>query len=249
MVLDLRIVEYGRIRELVHGRVVFVGLNRLSRSRSSSCSRSEVESVEGGHCRGRSLPVCGRVGIGGGPLTATALDVCTLILGETGLDPQIDTGLAVTALSVPGRGLLTATGHIVSVCVPLPAGEIGVTARGHTLSRVALVTARGHAGDYLPLLPARGQARKDSWPDEISRRVMRRLSLSLLLFLKCRLQLLLLQEELFFRHFRLLCRILPGSFWSLSGFSSLGAVGGVAGVAALTAGSGFSCALRLLQLG
>ena len=37
-------------------------------------------------------------------------------------------------------------------------------------------------------------------------------------------------------------------FLSLSGFSSLGAVGGVAGVAAPTAGSGFSCALRLLQL-
>ena len=38
-------------------------------------------------------------------------------------------------------------------------------------------------------------------------------------------------------------------FLSLSGFSSLEAVGGVAGVAAPTAGSGFSCALRLLQLG
>ena len=38
-------------------------------------------------------------------------------------------------------------------------------------------------------------------------------------------------------------------FLSLSGFFSLEAVGGVAGVAALTAGSGFSCALRLLQLG
>ena len=39
----------------------------------------------------------------------------------------------------------------------LPAGEIGVTASGHTLSRVALVTASGYAGDYLPLLPARRQ--------------------------------------------------------------------------------------------
>ena len=37
-------------------------------------------------------------------------------------------------------------------------------------------------------------------------------------------------------------------FLFLSGSSSLGAVGGVAGVAASTAGSGFSCALRLLQL-
>ena len=37
-------------------------------------------------------------------------------------------------------------------------------------------------------------------------------------------------------------------FLILSGSSSLGAVGGVAGVAAPTAGSGFSCAFRLLQL-
>ena len=147
VVPDLRIVEHGRIRELVHGRVVFVDRGSLSRSRSYSRSQSEVESVEGGHRRGRSLPVCGRVTIGGGLLTATALDVCALILGETGLDPRIDTGLGVT-----GRGLLTATGHIVSVRIPLPAGEIGVPARGHTLSRVALVTARCHAGDNLPLL-------------------------------------------------------------------------------------------------
>ena len=52
----------------------------------------------------------------------------------------------------------------------------------------------------------------------------------------------------FYRHFRLLCRILPGSFLCLSRSSSLGAVCGVAGVAAPSAGSGFSCALRLLQL-
>ena len=129
VVPDLRIVEHGRIRELVHGRVVFVDRVRLSRSRSSSRSRSEVESVEGGHRRGCSLPVCGHVAIGSSLLTATALDVCALFLGETSLDPRIDTGLGVT-----GRGLLTATGHIVSVRVPLPAEEIGVTARGHTLS-------------------------------------------------------------------------------------------------------------------
>ena len=52
----------------------------------------------------------------------------------------------------------------------------------------------------------------------------------------------------FSRHFRLLCRILPGSFLCLSRSSSRGAVCGVAGVAAPSAGSGFSCALRLLQL-
>ena len=104
-----------------------------------------------------------------------------------------ETGLAVTALGVPGRGQLTATGRAVSERVPLPAGEIGVTARGHTLSRVALV---GHAGDNLALLPARGQKSQEGWPDEKRRRVLRRLPLSLLLFLKRRWQSLLLQEGL-----------------------------------------------------
>ena len=72
---------------------------RRSRSRSSSVRGQEVESVEGGHRHGRSLPVCGRIAIGRGLLTATALDECALILGETGLDPRIDTGLAGIALS------------------------------------------------------------------------------------------------------------------------------------------------------
>ena len=65
--------------------------------------------------------MCGRVASGGGLLTATSFDVYALNLGET----DLDTGLAVTALGVPGRGFLTAAGHIVSVRVPLPAGEIG----------------------------------------------------------------------------------------------------------------------------
>ena len=80
----------------------------------------------------------------------------------------------------------------------LSAGEIGVAASGHTLFRVALVTASGHAGDYLPLLPAHGQKSQGGWPDEKRRRVLRQLSLSLLLFLKCRWQFLLRQEALFF---------------------------------------------------
>ena len=37
VVPDLRVVVHGWIRELVHGRVVFVDRDRLSRSRSSSC--------------------------------------------------------------------------------------------------------------------------------------------------------------------------------------------------------------------
>ena len=67
------------------------------------------------------LPVTGR-----GLLTATGRGVEALGHGET--------ALAVTALGMTGRGLLTATGCSVSERVPLPAGEIGVTARGHTLS-------------------------------------------------------------------------------------------------------------------
>ena len=49
----------------------------------------------------------GRFASGGGLLTATSLDVCALNFGGTGLDPRIDTGLAVTALGVPGRGQIS----------------------------------------------------------------------------------------------------------------------------------------------
>ena len=97
----------------------------------------EVESVEGGHRCCRSLPVCGSVAGGRGLLTTTALDVYALILGETGLDPRIDTGVA---LGVTGHGLLPATGHVSSVRVPQLAGEVTVTASGHSFSRVDLVT-------------------------------------------------------------------------------------------------------------
>ena len=65
----------------------------------------------------------GRFASGGGLLAATSLDVSTLNCGGTGLDSRIDTGLAVAALGVPGRGRLTATGHIVSVRVPCPPGR------------------------------------------------------------------------------------------------------------------------------
>ena len=139
-----------------------------------------------------------RFASGGGLRTAPALDVCALDYGETGIDSLIDNGLAVAALGVPGRSRLTATSQIVQRACSLPAGEIGVTASGYTLSLVALVIASGHAGDYLPLLAARGQGSQDSWPDVKHRRLLRQLSLSLLLFLKCRWQFLLRLEALFF---------------------------------------------------
>ena len=71
----------------------------------------------------RYLPVSGRFASGGGLLTATSLDVCALNFGGTGLDSRIVPSLAMTALGVPGRGRLTATGHIVGVHVPCPPGR------------------------------------------------------------------------------------------------------------------------------
>ena len=186
VVPDLRVEEHGRIRELAHGRIVLVTVAVVLALAPLPVRGQEVESVEGGHRRGRSLPVCGHVASGRGLLTATALDVCALVLRETGLDPRIDTGLAVT-----GRGLLTATDHVDRVRVPQLAGEITVTVRGHAISRIDLVTACGHEIDYLPPLTARGQGRKDGEPDEISRRVWRQWkSPRLLLYLKRRLELL-----------------------------------------------------------
>ena len=231
VVPDLRIVEHRRIRELVHGRVdlltvaVFFALAPLP---------VRGQEVEDGHCRGRSLPVCGRVAIGGGLLTATALDVCALFLRETGLDPRINTDLAVT-----GRGLMTATGHVISVRVPLPVGEIGVIARSHTLSQVALVTARattrlwaGEKGRLARRDQQEGAEAVVSQPpavSEVSFAVTPAAGGAALSALPSAVQ------------------DLARYFLSLSGSSSLGAVGGVAGLAAPTARSGFSCALRLLQ--
>ena len=71
-----------------------------------------------------------RFASGGGLRTAPAFDVCALDYGETSIDSQIDNGLAVAALGVPGRSRLTATSHIVQRACSLPAGEIGVTASG-----------------------------------------------------------------------------------------------------------------------
>ena len=150
----------------------------------------EVESVDAGHRPLSSLLVPARAGSGRGLLTATARSVEALGLDVLGFDSRIDT---VTALGVTSCGLLTATSRAVSVRVSLPAGEIGVTASGHTLSRIA----RGQAGDCLALLPACGQRRQDGWPDEIPRRVLGRLPRSLLWFLKRRRLSLLLQEGRF----------------------------------------------------
>ena len=111
MVPDLRIEEHGRIRELALGRTALVTVAVALAFAPLTISGQEVESVEGGHLPGRV--VCGR-----DLRIAPALDVCALVLEETGLDPRIDTGLAVT-----GRGLLTATDHVDSVLVPPSLGS------------------------------------------------------------------------------------------------------------------------------
>ena len=177
----------------------------------------EVESVDAGHRPLSSLLMLAHAGSGCGLLTATARGVEALGLDVTGLDPRIDTGHAVTALGVTGGGQLTAPGRAVSVRVSLPAGEIGVTASGRTLSRIA----RGPAGDYLALLPACGRRRQDGWPDGKPRRVLGRLPRSLLWFLKRRRLSLLLQEGRFLTSLPSALQDLARFYLSLSGSSSL----------------------------
>ena len=118
----LRIEEHGRIREPGHVGVALVDVAVVLALAPLPVRCQEVESDDAGHRPRRSLFVPARARNGRGRLTATALG-----LDVTGLYPRIDTGHAVTALGVNGRGLLTATSHAVSVRVPLPAGEIGVT--------------------------------------------------------------------------------------------------------------------------
>ena len=168
VVPDLRIEDQGRIRGLGRERVARVDVAVVVALAPLPVRSQEVESVDAGHRPRRSLLVPARA------VEALGLDV-------TGLDPWIDTALGVT-------------GRAVSVRVPLPAGEGGVTARSRPLSRIARMTARGQAGDYLAPLPACGQRRQDGWPDEKPRRVLGRLPRSLLWFLKPRRPSLLLQE-------------------------------------------------------
>ena len=221
------------------------GRRRCSRSRSSSRSRS----------RGRerrqwssSSSLSARARSRRGLLTAIARGVEAL-----GLDPRTDTGHAVTALDVSGRGRLTATARVVSERVPLPAGESSVTTRGHPLFRIARVTARGQAGDYLAPLPACGLRSQDGWPDEKPRRVWRRLPLSLLWFLKPRRASLLLQEGRLLPRFRLWCRILPGSFWACQDplpLEQLEALrGGIACPATAAGGAATVCAAAVTPAG
>ena len=239
VVPGLRIEEHGRIGELGHGRVAPMDVAVVLALSPLPVRGQEVESVDDGHRPGRSLLVPALAVTGRGLLTATGRGVEALVHGETGLDPRINTGLAVTALGVTGRGQLTATGHAVSERVPLPAGEIGVTARGHTLSRVALVTARGHAGDNLPLLPARSQAEE---PGRLARRETQEGAEAVAsqppAVSEVPVAVTPVAGGAALTALPSAVQDLARFFLSLSGSSSLGAVSGIAGVTASAAGSG-----------
>ena len=135
---------------------------------------------------------------------------------------------------MPGRGLLTSTSRADSVRVPLLAGEVAMTVRGHAIPLVALVTVRS----LPPPLTTRGHGREDGEPDVSSRSVWRRLlSPRLLLSLRRRCSsascggatMAALPSAV---------QDLARFFLNLTGSSSLGAVGGVMGVAAPASGVG-----------
>ena len=119
---DLWIEEQRRIVELALGRTALMTMAVVLALAPLTVRGQEVETVRGGHPLGRCPPASGR-----DLRIVPAPGACTLALGETGLDPRIDTGLAGTALGLTGRGLLTATGHVDSVRVPPLAGELAVT--------------------------------------------------------------------------------------------------------------------------
>ena len=176
---DLRIEEQGRIVEPAHGRTALVTGPVVLALALLTARCQAVESVRGGTRLDRCPPASGhgvtgrglRTAPGRGLQTAPGRVVFALALGETGHDPQIDTGLAETAFDVPGGGLLTATGHADSVRVPLLAGEVAVTVRCHVIPPCR---SRDHERAVPPLLTTRGHWREDGEPDVSSRSVWRR---------------------------------------------------------------------------
>ena len=66
VVPDLRIEKHVRIRELVHGRAALVTVAVVLALSPLPVRDLGVESVEGGHRRGRCLPMCDHVEIGRG---------------------------------------------------------------------------------------------------------------------------------------------------------------------------------------
>ena len=96
---DLRIEEQGRIVEPALSRTALVTMAVVLALAPLTVQGWAVESVGGGCLLGRCPTANGRD-------LLIAPVAFALALGETGLDPRID-----TALDVTGRGLLTATGR------------------------------------------------------------------------------------------------------------------------------------------
>ena len=190
----LRCVNRGRIRGLGLERVALVDVAVSLALAPLPVRGQEVESVRGGHRPRHALLVVAHAESGRGLLTAIALGVEALGHIVTGPDPRIGIGHAVTALDVSGLGLLPVTAPAVSVRVPLLVEGGGAIVRDRTLPRVAPLTARGLGSGCRLLLLARVKMEQHDGPDVESRRVWRRLPLSLLWFLEGRGMLLLLQE-------------------------------------------------------
>ena len=107
-----------------------------------------VESVGGGTRLDCCPPASGHSVTGRGLRTSPSCVAFALALGED--RSRSSDRYRETAFDVPGRGLLTATGRADSVRVPLLAGEVAVTVRGHAIPLVALVTTRGHRCGHPP---------------------------------------------------------------------------------------------------
>ena len=198
----------------------------------------EVESVRGGHRPRHARLVVSHVESGRGLLTAIALGVEALGRVVIDLDPRIDIGHAVTALDMSGLGLLTVTAPAVSVRVPLPVGGSGAIVRDRTLPRVARLTARGQWSDCLLLLLACVRMEQHDGPDEESRRVWRRLPLSLLWVPGVSADVTPVAGGTSMTALPSAMKELARFFLNLSGSSSLGASGDSAGVTASGAALG-----------
>ena len=153
VVPDLRIEDQGRIRGLGHERVARVDVAVVVALAPLPIHSQEVESVVDGRRLRRSLLVPAHIVSGRGLLTATAHGVEALGFGVTGLGPRVDTGHAVTALGVTGRGLLTATGCAGSVRVPLPTRG-GRRDRSRSPALPNRSRDRSRSGGRLPASPA-----------------------------------------------------------------------------------------------
>ena len=222
----LRCVNRGRIRGLGLERVALVDVAVSLALAPLPVRGQEVESVRGGHRPRHARLVVAHVESGRGLLTAIALGVEAL-----GPDPRIGIGHAVTAL-----GLLP-----VSVRVPLLVGGGGAIVRDRTLPRVAPLTARGLWSDCLLLLLARVKMEQHDGPDEESRRVWRRLPLSLLWFLEGRGDVTPVAGGTSMTALPSAMKELARFFLNLSGSSSLGASGDSAGSDRFRSGVGGSC--------